>query len=465
MTMPRNSMPRNSMPRNSMPQLYYTEIVHRYNLEGIFYLDLWPIGPSLVIITDPKLIEQAHIPRPMVPHPFTNTFMAPIAGDDIIPTKSGTEWKKLRNDMSPTFSRAHAHSMVGVMVNEIKLLRGKLDELSATGQVFSMEGLLNKTIFGIVSRHLLNDESYAQDLADMREFIVQKRLEASLLGVIYKRLETLVSGGIFPSRQTPTSVLDLILREHAELAIRENKEGRCNFANLSKFEGKQLLTYIRGLSLGGHTTTTTILSYLFMLLSKAPHIVDKMHQEHIQQVGPNPQATLLENSDILSKLPYTEAVIKETLRLYPVGSGLKLGSPGATVYHQRRHLPIDNNLIIMTNAHGIHYNPNIYSQPTDFRPERWLSQNKAHPRLGYFRPFGGDGRWCPGQNIAMCMLKVIVVMTIRDYVFKCADLKPNLKPRTLHTDVDVVFGDIAFQQLGLEGRPRDGMMMTVRKRA
>ncbi|KAM0547918.1 hypothetical protein ACHAO7_006871 [Fusarium culmorum] len=171
MTMPRNSMPRNSMPRNSMPQLYYTEIVHRYNLEGIFYLDLWPIGPSLVIITDPKLIEQAHIPRPMVPHPFTNTFMAPIAGDDIIPTKSGTEWKKLRNDMSPTFSRAHAHSMVGVMVNEIKLLRGKLDELSATGQVFSMEGLLNKTIFGIVSRHLLNDESYAQDLADMRELI------------------------------------------------------------------------------------------------------------------------------------------------------------------------------------------------------------------------------------------------------------------------------------------------------
>ncbi|CEF85507.1 unnamed protein product [Fusarium graminearum] len=51
-----------------------------------------------------------------------------------------------------------------------------------------------------------------------------------------------------------------------------------------------------------------------------------------------------------------------------------------------------------------------------------------------------------------------------DYVFECADLKPNLKPGTLHTDVDVVFGDIAFQQLLLEGRPRDGMMMTVRKR-
>ncbi|KAF5236504.1 hypothetical protein FAUST_6489 [Fusarium austroamericanum] len=263
-----------TMPPNSMPQLYYTEIAHRYNLEDIFYLDLWPIGPSLVIITDPILIEQDHIPRPMVPHPFTNKFMAPIAGVDIIPTKSGTEWKKLRNDMSPAFSRAHTHNMVGVMVNESKLLRGKLDEFLATGQVFSMEELLNKTIFGIVSRHLLNDESYAQkagrqDLADMRElidlareesdpriaynplvqiprrmkrYIVRRKLDASLLSVIYKRLETLVSGGIVPSKQNPTSVLDLILREHVELAIRENKEGHCNYVNLSKVEEKQLLT-------------------------------------------------------------------------------------------------------------------------------------------------------------------------------------------------------------------------------
>ncbi|UZP45306.1 hypothetical protein NXS19_013118 [Fusarium pseudograminearum] len=383
-----------SMPPNSMPQLYYTEIAHRYNLEGIFYLDLWPIGPGLVIISDPKLIEQAHIPRPMVPHPMTNTFLAPMVGDGNIATKGGTEWKKLHNTMSPAFSRAHAHGMVGVMVDESRLFRR-----------------------------------------------------------------------IVPSRQTPTSVLDLMLREHVEFAIRENRQSRKGLVRFPRGEEKEFLSHIRILLLGGHTTTTTILSYLFMFLSKAPHIADQIRQEHIQQLGPNPQATLIDNPDMLSKLPYTEAVIKEALRLYPVGSSLRLGPPGATVYHQGRHLPIDNNLVIMTNAHGIHYDPNIYSQPTDFQPERWLSQNKAHPGPGYFRPFGGDGRWCPGQNIAMCMLKVIVVMTIGDYVFECADLKPNRKPRTLHTDVDVVFGDIAFQQLGLEGRPRDRMMMTVRKRA
>ncbi|KAJ3501619.1 hypothetical protein NM208_g16900 [Fusarium decemcellulare] len=55
-------------------------------------------------------------------------------------------------------------------------------------------------------------------------------------------------------------------------------------------------------------------------------------------------------------------------------------------------------------------------------------------------------------------------MTIRHYSFECADLKPNPEPKTVHTDLDKVYGDIVFQELGLEGKPRGGMMMTVKKR-
>ncbi|KAL6923928.1 hypothetical protein ACHAP8_007250 [Fusarium lateritium] len=260
-----------SMPPNSMPQLYYTEIAHRYNLQGIFYLDLWPIGPGLVIITDPKLIEQAPIPRPLVPHPMTNTFIAPIVGENNIPTKSGTEWKKLHNLMSPAFSNTHARSLVSVMVDASRMLRSKLDEFSVTGQVFSMEDLMIKVIFQIVSRHILNAGSYAQkagrqDLKDMRELVdlareesdpviaynpfvqiprrlrrhfVRRRLEASLLGLVYKRLEVFITEGIVPSNKDPTSVLDLMLREHVESAIREKEQGRNDSMKLSRPEEKQ----------------------------------------------------------------------------------------------------------------------------------------------------------------------------------------------------------------------------------
>jgi cytochrome P450 len=203
-----------------------------------------------------------------------------------------------------------------------------------------------------------------------------------------------------------------------------------------------------------------------MLLSKAPDIVKKTHEEHIKHLGNPPQAALLDNPDMFRRLPYTGAVLKESLRLYPLGSDLKQAPFGATATtHDGRHLPIDNDLNVTTSAHTIRYDLSAYPNHTAFRLERWLDPEKTPPGPGYFRAFGGDGRMCPGQNMGMNMLKMITVMTMGKYTFECVGLKPNRKPRTKHTNLDLVFGDVAFQQLGLEGRLRDGMMMTVTKKA
>jgi hypothetical protein len=63
----------------------------------------------------------------------------------------------------------------------------------------------------------------------------------------------------------------------------------------------------------------------------------------------------------------------------------------------------------------------------------------------------------------MTELAIILLMTIRDYEFECANLKPNKEPRTRWTNMDLRFGDVVFQELGLEAKPRGGMMMTVKK--
>ena len=80
-----------------------------------------------------------------------------------------------------------------------------------------------------------------------------------------------------------------------------------------------------------------------------------------------------------------------------------------------------------------------------------------------FRTFGRGARACLGQNLAQTELQVILLLTVRDYDFECADLKPNAKPRTSFTDMDTVFGDIVFQELGIEAKPRGGMMMKVKE--
>lgn len=202
-----------------------------------------------------------------------------------------------------------------------------------------------------------------------------------------------------------------------------------------------------------------------MLLSKAPHVVEKMCEEHMEVLGRDMESTmneLVEAPQKLQTLPYTEAVIKEALRLFPVGFGVREGAPGSTLNFKGADYPIDNHLVIATNGHDLHYNPKYFPDPTKFQPERWLGETEI-PR-SHFRTFGRGLRGCLGQNLAMNELKIILIMTVRDYTFECVGLKPNAEPKTAFTNLDTVYGDIVFQELGLEAKPRGGMMMTVKKR-
>ena len=134
----------------------------------------------------------------------------------------------------------------------------------------------------------------------------------------------------------------------------------------------------------------------------------------------------------------------------------------ATIAYNGQVYPIDNHLAVIANSHTLHYDPLHYPNPAKFQPERFLDPENTIPRSN-FRTFGRGPRACLGQNLAQDELRIILLMTLRDYEFECADLKPNVQARTSYTDLDTVFGDIVFQELGLEARPRGGMMMRCRK--
>ena len=134
----------------------------------------------------------------------------------------------------------------------------------------------------------------------------------------------------------------------------------------------------------------------------------------------------------------------------------------ATIAYNGQAYPIDNNLAVIPTAHTLHYDPLHYPNPAKFQPERFLDPQNVIPRSN-FRTFSRGPRACLGQNLAQDELRIILLLTTRDYEFECAGLKPNEKPKTTYTELDTVFGDIVFQELGLEARPRGGMMMRCRK--
>jgi cytochrome P450 len=164
------------MPPNTHPQLFYTEMVRSYNLEAMFYLDLWPIGPGMVVIADPKLMDNSLLPKPLPIHPFTAIFLKPVFGEGTMAATNGTLWRKMTTAVSPAFSMGHVLGMTNSMIDECLLFQEKLDELAVGEKAFSMEELVAKPVFNLASTVMVGKPRHSQTvgsqiLKDLRDLV------------------------------------------------------------------------------------------------------------------------------------------------------------------------------------------------------------------------------------------------------------------------------------------------------
>jgi hypothetical protein len=91
--------------------------------------------------------------------------------------------------------------------------------------------------------------------------------------------------------------------------------------------------------------------------------------------------------------------------------------------------------------------------------DRFLDQDMV--ARGTMRSFSRGPRGCAGQEWAVDELRMILLMTVRDFEFEYAYMKPNTEAMATFMDLDKTFGDVVFQELGLEAKPRGGMIMKV----
>jgi cytochrome P450 len=155
--------------------------------------------------------------------------------------------------------------------------------------------------------------------------------------------------------------------------------------------------------LAGHETTALALSWSWYLLSEHPAARARLSEEI---------ASVLEGrtpglADV-QKLPFAEAVLLETMRLYPPIYGIGREAI-ADCELSGHHVPGGTNVYMLPWI--IQRDPRFFDAPEEFRPERWLDGlAKRLPRFAYF-PFGGGPRLCIGQQFAM-LEAVLVLSTI-----------------------------------------------------
>jgi cytochrome P450 len=225
------------------------------------------------------------------------------------------------------------------------------------------------------------------------------------------------------------------------------------------------VTQIKTLLLAATGTTSDTICFAYMLLSKHPSVVSKLRAEHSSVFCPGIQETyaMLQdqaNVNKLSDLEYTEHVIKETLRLYPIGHTARAeDATGFLTYNGRQHST--KGLMVCPIQHTMHYDSTSFGPTAGrFDPDRFARDD--FPRHAW-RPFERGPRACLGQALAMDEMKLVLLLTVRDFDFECVGLQPNKEQRVAWTDLDCTFGDRAFQEFIFEAQPRDGMPMRVGK--
>ncbi|XP_057417360.1 cytochrome P450 CYP82D47-like [Lotus japonicus] len=191
------------------------------------------------------------------------------------------------------------------------------------------------------------------------------------------------------------------------------------------FDGHDADTIIKATSLSlilaAADTTTATLTWSLSLLLNNREILKKVIHELDTQIG---KENLVVESN-LEKLEYLQAVIKETLRLYPPGP---LGVPHESMEDcivGGYHVPAQTRLL--TNISKLQRDPFLYSNPFEFHPERFLTTYKEVDLKGqHFEliPFGAGRRMCPAMSFALKLMQMTLATLLHGFEIMTVDGGP-----------------------------------------
>ncbi|CAN0841951.1 Flavonoid 3'-monooxygenase [Linum grandiflorum] len=361
-------------------------------------------------------------------------------GNDIAFIPYGSDWKKLRKTfVRELMSKARLERSyvlrkreVEKAVKDVYLKRGKaLDfgELvfrTVSSTVLSM--LWGSTVHGeegevFISnvKKLAGEQMMLLGAPNISDFIpvlarfdlqgIEKRSRKmqqefdQILNSVISRRRKLVSdlGGEFRDGKDFLQIL-LDMNSHGDAAL--------------SITDSQLKGILLDSIIGGTDTTATTIEWTMAMLMQHPEAMQKVCKELDEVIG---RTSILEELH-LPQLHYLDAVIKETFRLHPSVPMLVPRCPSQDCKIGGYTIP--KGAAVFINAYAIHRDPQLWTNPLEFRPERFLGKDAS--KLDYlgnssqYFPFGTGRRVCPGIPLAEKMLKYVLGSLLHSFEWKLA---------------------------------------------
>ncbi|TGO33809.1 hypothetical protein BHYA_0226g00160 [Botrytis hyacinthi] len=483
-----------SFPADALKVYLFAALARKYSRNGAFYLDLYPFADPFLIITSPFLANQAVQSTPISyrkPDALRTWFWS-IAGGISMFDAEYDEWKNLRGLFARGFSNKYLMNLVPGITDEVEIYTEGLREKARDGEMIELDGINLRFMIDLIGNTALNAKLNAQrgynPLADamlnqiksklanqevnplqwlnfvrpIKEWCNGRKMDAYINVELDKRFEAykvsknFETNGHLNDKEEPfKSIIDLVIEDYM------TDPARVNATSLDQ-EFRTIATRnIRLLLFAGHDSTGSAISWCYYLLSKNPSALEKLIQEHDSVFGTDITAVpklIKDDSTIINQLPYTTAVIKETLRLFPPASSIRQGLKGVDLVDEEGNIYPTENCMLYTLHLPIQHDPKYWARPKEFLPERWLAQPGDElycDTKGAWRPFELGPRNCIGQALVMMELKIILSMVVRELDIQDAyeewDKKFGDKKGMKEID-----GERSYQVDGGAAHPADG---------
>lgn len=374
------------------------------------------------------------IPRLLEAPGDLNQVFESLLGKHSVITLSGAEHQRQRQLLMPPFhgERMRNYSQVITDVTQKVISQyqiGKPFNIRSATQAITLRVIM-QAVFG------LHQGTRAEKLQQFLGELLEKASSRLLVALLY-----------FPALQRDFGPINfwgkhVRRQQEADQLIYEEIRERREQADSSRTDILSLLMAARDeagqpmtdqelrdelitLLVAGHETTATALAWALYWIHKLPSVRQKLLQE-LDSLGDDPDPSTV------FKLPYLNAVCSEILRIYPVAiitfprvvrTPLSLGG-----------YELEPGTVILGSIYLTHQREDIYPEPKQFKPERFLErQFSAYEYL----PFGGGTRRCIGLAFAQLKMKLALAKILSSLELELVnDGEVRLKRRGLVTGPD-----------------------------
>ncbi|TDZ31074.1 putative sterigmatocystin biosynthesis P450 monooxygenase stcS [Colletotrichum spinosum] len=435
------------LPPDLMPTIALGDFVRRKypHLDQAFYLDQWPFSGPLLVVISPDGARQMTQGIQLAKDPGQHDVLKPLTGGYDMDTMEGEEWKFWHNAFSPGFRVSNIMALLPKMVPLVELFCDRLRQQAQKSR--DREPFLLSPMALDLTMDLSSLSIWGHELSSQTEYDDFADALASQLSWLHYWGSSLLKDMNFVrpivhwynSRRMNTYI-DRVLAKPQNVPADEKASSTSilDLANLPKEQEYQRIlpkviqSQIKFMMLAGYDTTGSSIVFLIHLLSRHPEILAKVRAEHDEVFGTDPEAAprlIAAQPKLLNQLPYTTAVMKESLRFFPPAATMRMGTPSFEILIDapggdgtdrglKLGLPTKGCKCTVVH-HGVHHNPRFWREPHRFMPERFLegTVDSLRPPANGWRPFERGPRACIGQEMALTEIKLVCVMTAREFDF------------------------------------------------